>query len=82
MKNIAQKTNKDEFERKLCILFRNVEKEKDAVFYITFKEEEKADDEFEELQVDDENLLIGDDDDDEFFEDEEEDVPPGELPSA
>ena len=47
------------------------------------REEEKADEEFEELQVDDENMLIGDDDDDDFFDDEEEEeVPPGELPSA
>ena len=46
------------------------------------KEEDKADEEFEELVVDDENLLIGDDDEDDFLDDEEDEVPPGELPSV
>jgi hypothetical protein len=46
------------------------------------KEEDKADEEFEELIVDDENLLIGDDDEDDFLDDEEDEVPPGELPSV
>ncbi len=46
------------------------------------KEEDKADEEFEELQVDDENLLIGDDDEDDLFDDDEDEAPPGELPSV